>query len=95
MAWLLKAKSVDFELIQADFGGPVFTSKEFLALNPNGFIPVIKDGDFSLYEGCVLLAIMALRPCVRGSLRRDESCARRSRLPLTRLLTHSHIPART
>ncbi|GAB9477100.1 Glutathione transferase, theta class, partial [Globisporangium polare] len=45
--WVLKTKKVDYELVQADFGGPVFTSAEFLKLNPNGFIPVLQDGDFS------------------------------------------------
>lgn len=55
VAWVLKAKNVDYELIQADFGGPIFTSADFLKLNPNGFIPVLKDGDFSLFEGCVVL----------------------------------------
>jgi hypothetical protein len=50
---VLKVKNVEHEVMQTDFGGPVFTSAEFLALNPNGLIPVLKDGDFSMFEGYV------------------------------------------
>ncbi|TYZ57678.1 hypothetical protein PybrP1_010483 [[Pythium] brassicae (nom. inval.)] len=60
VAWVLKTKNVKYELIQADFGAPLFTSPEFLKLNPNGLIPVIKDGDFSLYEGNAILVLVPL-----------------------------------
>ncbi|TYZ66599.1 hypothetical protein PybrP1_000898, partial [[Pythium] brassicae (nom. inval.)] len=59
VVWVLKTKNVKYELIQADFGAPLYTSPEFLKLNPNGLVPVIKDGDFSLYEGNAILVYLA------------------------------------
>lgn len=51
MEWVLRTKKVDHELVQADFGGPVFSDPEFIAVNPNKLIPAITDGDFTLFEG--------------------------------------------
>uniref|UniRef100_K3W5M4 GST N-terminal domain-containing protein n=1 Tax=Globisporangium ultimum (strain ATCC 200006 / CBS 805.95 / DAOM BR144) TaxID=431595 RepID=K3W5M4_GLOUD len=59
VAWVLKVKNVEHEVMQTDFGGPVFTSAEFLALNPNGLIPVLKDGDFSMFEGNAILIYLS------------------------------------
>ncbi|KAF1323684.1 Glutathione transferase, theta class, partial [Globisporangium splendens] len=59
VAWVLKVKNIDYEVVQADFGSPVFTSPEFLALNPNGFIPVLQDGDFSIFEGNAILIYLS------------------------------------
>ncbi|GMF60914.1 unnamed protein product [Phytophthora fragariaefolia] len=42
-----------------DFGSPTFTSPEFLALNPNGLIPVLQDGDFSIFEGNAIIVYLA------------------------------------
>lgn len=51
VAWVLKVKQVEYELVLMNFGSPLFKSPEFLAMNPNGFVPVLQDGDFSLFEG--------------------------------------------
>ncbi|TMW68075.1 hypothetical protein Poli38472_007747 [Pythium oligandrum] len=59
VAWLLTVKNVDFELVRMDFGSPLFKSEEFLAINPNGLIPVLKDGDFTLFEGNAILTYLA------------------------------------
>ncbi|KAF1319490.1 Glutathione transferase, theta class, partial [Globisporangium splendens] len=59
LAWVLKTKNVNYELVQSDFGSPVFTSSDFLALNPNGLIPVLKDGDFSMFEGNAILIYLS------------------------------------
>ncbi|TMW68073.1 hypothetical protein Poli38472_007745 [Pythium oligandrum] len=57
--WLLKVKNVDFEHVRMDLGSPVYQSPEFLALNPSGLVPVIKDDDFSVYESNAILTYLA------------------------------------
>ncbi|OWZ22905.1 Autophagy-related protein [Phytophthora megakarya] len=57
--WVLRLKQQDHELVTTDFGSPTFTSPEFLALNPNGLIPVLQDGDFSLFEGNAIMPYLA------------------------------------
>lgn len=49
--WALKVKDADYELVQTDFNSELIKSEEFKAMNPNGFVPVLKDDDFSLFEG--------------------------------------------
>lgn len=48
-AWLMKAKGLafQFEFVRPPRG----LTPEFLALNPNGLVPVLQDGDFVLFEG--------------------------------------------
>lgn len=48
--WMLKIKQVDFKLNAMGPGGPKFQEPEFVALNPNALVPVLKDGDFVLFE---------------------------------------------
>ncbi|KAI9916288.1 hypothetical protein PsorP6_017955 [Peronosclerospora sorghi] len=57
--WVLRVKQVDHELVMMEFKSPEFKSPEFLALNPNGLIPVLQDGDFSLYESNAILVYLA------------------------------------
>lgn len=47
---MLKIKQVDFKLNAMGPGGPKFHEPEFVALNPNALVPVLKDGDFVLFE---------------------------------------------
>lgn len=61
VAWVLKVKQVDYELVLMNFGSPMFKSPEFLAMNPNGFVPVLQDDDFALFEGCVVMRFASLR----------------------------------
>ena len=52
--WLtLKTLGVDFVLKEIDFGGNEHKSDEFLAVNPRGKVPAIKDGELCLGERCV------------------------------------------
>ncbi|DAZ98752.1 TPA: hypothetical protein N0F65_003808 [Lagenidium giganteum] len=59
VAWALTIKGVGYELV------PTFPSKgdtkkpEYLKVNPNGLVPVIKDGDFTLFEGNAILTYLA------------------------------------
>ncbi|CAH0482142.1 unnamed protein product [Peronospora belbahrii] len=57
--WVLRVKQVDHEMLTTEFGSATFKSPEFLALNPNGLIPVLQDGEFSLYEGNAILVYLA------------------------------------
>lgn len=57
--WAMRIKKLDHELVTMDFGSPAFKSPEFLAMNPNGLIPVLKDGDFSMFEGNAILVYLA------------------------------------
>ncbi|GAB9463262.1 hypothetical protein Gpo141_00000728 [Globisporangium polare] len=58
VAWLLKVKGVSYELVPTA-PPAVGVTPEFLKLNPNGFVPAIKDGDFSLFEGAAILVYLA------------------------------------
>lgn len=42
-----------------DFGG--LDTPEFLAMNPNGLIPVLRDGDLVIWESCAILRYLAAR----------------------------------
>ncbi|GMF15795.1 unnamed protein product [Phytophthora lilii] len=53
VAWALKVKGADYEFVNVKFGGELIKSDEFKAWNPNALVPVIRDGDFALFEGYV------------------------------------------
>ncbi|GMF21708.1 unnamed protein product [Phytophthora fragariaefolia] len=55
VAWVLKVKGVDHELVPVTPGSDFFKSDEFKAINPNRLVPAIKDGDFVLTEGMAIL----------------------------------------
>jgi glutathione S-transferase len=57
--WVMRLKKLDHKFVATDFGSPTFTSPEFLAMNPNGLIPVLQDGDFSLFEGNAIMPYLA------------------------------------
>lgn len=59
--WCLAELKVPFEPI--DLGGPfgTSTSAEYLALNPNGLVPTIVDGDFVLWESHVIVRYLAAK----------------------------------
>jgi glutathione S-transferase len=57
--WVMRLKHLQHELVLTDFGSPTFSSPEFLAMNPNGLIPVLQDGGFSLFEGNAILQYLA------------------------------------
>uniref|UniRef100_K3W5K7 GST N-terminal domain-containing protein n=1 Tax=Globisporangium ultimum (strain ATCC 200006 / CBS 805.95 / DAOM BR144) TaxID=431595 RepID=K3W5K7_GLOUD len=56
-AWLMRVKGVNYELVHV--APPTGVTSEFLKMNPNGLVPVLKDGDFSLYEGNAILTYLA------------------------------------
>ncbi|ETI35391.1 hypothetical protein F442_18126 [Phytophthora nicotianae P10297] len=61
VAWALKVKGADYEFVNVEFGGELIKSDEFKAWNPNALVPVLRDGDFSLFEGNAILAYSAVK----------------------------------
>ncbi len=57
--WLAAELKLDFEHILAGQQYAVVDSAEFRALNPNGLIPVLKDGDTVLWESNTILRYLA------------------------------------
>lgn len=57
--WCLVELGLEFE--QENWGGDFQSTltPEFLALNPNGLVPVIRDGDFVLWESNTILRYLA------------------------------------
>jgi glutathione S-transferase len=57
--WVAKELGLDFEHLPIEIGGDGAKSPEFLALNPNGRLPVIVDGDFVLFESLAITLYLA------------------------------------
>ena len=59
--WTLEEIGLDYQFIKA--GGPYggLDTPEFLALNPNGLVPTIKDDDLVLWESNTIVRYLAAR----------------------------------
>jgi glutathione S-transferase len=57
--WALQELGVPYE--QIELGGKFhgLDTPEFLALNPNGFVPVLKDGDLTIWESHAIVRYLA------------------------------------
>lgn len=57
----LLAKELDLplEIVNPDFAKGELRSEEFLAMNPNGKVPVLDDDGFVLWESCAILRYLA------------------------------------
>ena len=53
--WLIKEMGIDFELKIIDLMKGEHKSEEFLKINPNGTIPALVDGDFTLFESFAII----------------------------------------
>lgn len=58
-AWTCGELGLEFDNVPLDYAGPEIKSEEYLALNPNGLIPTIKDGDFTLWEAMAINLYLA------------------------------------
>jgi glutathione S-transferase len=57
--WMLEELGVPYELVPIDLGGGETRKPEFLRINPNGHIPVLVDGDFTLWESMAINLYLA------------------------------------
>ncbi|MBJ9984677.1 glutathione S-transferase family protein [Acinetobacter sp. S40] len=64
--WCLNELELKFEHIQA--GGPfeIVNTTEYLQLNPNGLVPCLQDGDFTLWESHTILRFLAEKYAQKG-----------------------------
>ncbi|HKJ50017.1 MAG TPA: glutathione S-transferase family protein [Gammaproteobacteria bacterium] len=56
----LSILGLDYELIPVDANAGELRTPEFLAVNPNGLVPVLIDGDTTVYDSAAILAYLAL-----------------------------------
>lgn len=61
VVWALAELGIDYERVEA--GGPygVVDTPAFLAINPNGLVPVIEDAEFVLWESNAIVRYLADR----------------------------------
>ena len=52
--WIAKEVGIDYEHLPIEIGDTGAKTPEFLAINPNGRLPVIVDGDFVLFESLAI-----------------------------------------
>jgi len=66
--WLLEELGQPYEVVAVDMRGGEHKSPEFLALNPNGKVPVMVEGEFILWESLAINEYLAnkFRPELRG-----------------------------
>ena len=57
--WMAKELGLDYEHDPVEIGDAGARTPEFLAINPNGRLPVIVDGDFVLFESLAITLYLA------------------------------------
>lgn len=61
VVWLLEEMGLPHRLRPVDLLGGVENDAEFLAINPAGFIPAIRDGDVTLVESIAIMEYLMAR----------------------------------
>jgi len=59
--WMLKELGVAFEHVPTDFRGGATRTPDYLAINPNGRVPALIDGDLVLFESLAINLYLARR----------------------------------
>jgi glutathione S-transferase len=57
--WIAKELGIGYEHLAVEIGDAGARTPEFLAINPNGRLPVIVDGDFVLFESLAITMYLA------------------------------------
>jgi glutathione S-transferase len=57
--WVAKELGLDYQHLPIEIGDDGAKNAEFLAINPNGRLPVIVDGDFVLFESLAITLYLA------------------------------------
>jgi len=61
-AWLLYELGIDFDLHRFErVGDPAMRAPDFLAISPNGRVPVLEDGDVRIFESPAIAEYIAAR----------------------------------
>ena len=53
--WVCEELSVPYEIVPVDFAAEYRATPEWRALNPVGKVPVMTDGDMTMFESCAML----------------------------------------
>lgn len=61
VVWLLEELGIPYELRPVDMLAGVENDPEFLAINPAGFIPAIRDGDVTMVESIAIMEYLIAR----------------------------------
>ncbi|MCW5731242.1 MAG: glutathione S-transferase family protein [Alphaproteobacteria bacterium] len=87
--WVAHELDLKFKHILIGFGGTeTLDSPEYLAINPNGKIPAIRDGDFTLWESLAITLYLAKKHSKRfypQSLKGEALCWQWSMFALSEL----------
>ncbi|KAL7116650.1 hypothetical protein ACP275_03G017400 [Erythranthe tilingii] len=63
----LLEKEIEFEVVDVDLSKGEHKSPQFLKLQPFGFVPVIQDGDYTLYESRAIIRYYAEKYRSKGT----------------------------
>ncbi len=61
VVWMLEEMGLPYRLVDIDLLSPEPLPADFLAINPAGYIPALRDGDVSLIESIAILEYLAAR----------------------------------
>ena len=59
--WMLEEVGAEYEQIPVDWSAGESRTADFLALNPNGKVPLLVDGDLRLFESLAINYYLARR----------------------------------
>ncbi|QIE57313.1 glutathione S-transferase family protein [Pikeienuella piscinae] len=71
--WTLAEIGLDYERFDYGFGFGGVDTPEYLAMNPNGLIPTLRDGDLVLWESAAIMRYLSARYADDGFWPRDPA----------------------